>query len=218
MKTVFRHAALVLIIGLAGVSASAIAESEPSAEPLHEITLDIDHDGKTDRVVIVMQDPDGAQADLHVYLAAGEGKLDLSRKPTFLKKAITEGSVSGLEVGDGSLIVTSCYGCGARKSWDETLTIAHRDGEFLVVGYTKDWDWGNEIRKPNGEWDVETTIGGCDIDFLSGEGVVSEGLDDVVQPIEGKFEPVKLTDWTRENLPEACDFYLSGALWGAGRM
>jgi hypothetical protein len=204
MKTVFRRAALASIIGLAGVSAPALAEEKPSAEPLHEITLDIDNDGKTDRAAIV-RSADGAQADLYVYLAAGDGKLDLSRKPTFLKKAITEGSVRGLETGDGSLIVTSCYGCGARKSWDETLTVVHRDGEFLVARYAKDWDWGNEIRKPNGEWDVDTIIRGCDVDFLMGKGVVTEGLDGESEPIEGKFEPVKLADWSDDTRPKACE-------------
>ena len=33
--------------------------------------------------------PTASQADLYIYLAAGDEELDLSRKPTFLKKAIT---------------------------------------------------------------------------------------------------------------------------------
>ncbi len=64
----------------------------------------------------------------------------------------------------------------------ESLTIVHRDGELLVGGYAKSWEWSNEVRKPDGELDVETEIGGCDIDFLSGKAVVSEGLDEEEKP------------------------------------
>ena len=87
----------------------------------------------------------------------------------------------------------------------EILTIAYRKGEFLVAGYSRGWEWGNEVRKPNGDWDVETTIGGCDINFLSGKGVVSDELDES-NPIKGKFTPVKLPDWSTANRPEACEF------------
>ena len=97
--------------------------------------------------------------------------------------------------------IASRYGCGANKSWDQTLTIVYRGGEFLVAGYARDWDWNSHLA----DGSVETIMGGCDIDFLGGKGVVSDGLDEDT-PIDGNFTPVKLTDWSDDLRPTACDF------------
>jgi hypothetical protein len=201
MKTAFHHAALPYIVAFLAIPMSALAENEPMAEAPFEITLDIDNDGQMDRAVMV-QDPDNGQADLYVYLAAGDEKLDPSRKPTFIKKALTDGQVLELESkGKGSLSVTSCFGCGANKSWEETLTIVHRGAEFLVAGYSRNWDWN--VQTSDG--DVETTLGSCDINFLTGKGIASQGLDDG-EPIEEKFTPMNLADWSNDSRPKSCDF------------
>lgn len=227
MKTSLRHAVLPWVAAISMVPASSLAEPAPKFEALYETTLDMDKDGKTDRAVLVLVGPgrtdfdpltkeryglsQGESVDLYLYLGTGDDKLDLSSKPAFLKKNIVDPErtpwVQPLEKNDnGSLVVTSFYGWGARQSWGESLTIVHRDGDLLVGGYAKSWEWSNEVRKPDGELDVETNIGGCDIDFLSGKAVVSEGLDEEEKPIQGKFAPVKLADWPVEKLPEACDF------------
>ena len=224
MKTVFRHAVMPWMVVLAAATAPALAETRQEA--LYEITLDIDKDGKNDRAVLVLTGPGRTDfdpltkeryglsqeenVDLYIYLGTGDDKLDLSREPAFMKKAIVDPErtpwVQPLEKDDdGSLVVTAVYGWGARKSWGESLTIVHRDGELLVGGYAKDWEWANEVRKPDGTLDVETAIGGCDIDFLGGKATASDGLDEVETPIEGKFTPVKLADWQIETLPEACE-------------
>jgi hypothetical protein len=221
MKTSSRHAALPLILALAALAGPAFAEDK--TEALYEIALDIDKDDKPDRAVLVLVGPGRTDfhpltqeryglgpdesLDLYVYLAGGEEQLDLSRQPSLLRKAIVDPErtpwVQPLESdGDGSLAVTSIYGWGASKTWGETLTIAHREGEFVVAGYAKDWDWNTHTADGN----VETVIGGCKIDFLSGKGVVTQGLDEESQPIEATFTPVMLADWTGEDLPEACDF------------
>lgn len=223
MKTAFHHAALPWIVALAMVPMSAHAKDKPKLEALYEITLDIDQDGKMDRAVLVLVGPgrtdfhpltqeryglsEGESVDLYLYLAVGDEKLDLSRQPAFLKKKIVDPEqtpwIQPLETnGNGSLIVTSVYGWGASQTWGETLTIVQRGGEFLVAGYTKDWDWNNHLSDGN----VETTIGGCDINFLTGKGIVSQGLDEEEKPIEGKFTPVKLADWSDYKRSEACDF------------
>lgn len=214
------------MVVLATASVPALAENKSKQESLYEITLDIDHDGKSDRAVLVLVGPgrtdfdpltkeryglsEGESVDLYIYLGTGDEKLDLSRKPAFVKKAVVDrektGWVQPLEKNDdGSLVVTSVYGWGARKSWGESLTIVHRGGDFLVGGYARDWEWSNEIRKPDGEFDVETAIGGCDIDFLTGKAVASQGLDEEETPIDGKFTPMKLADWPAEKMPEACE-------------
>lgn len=226
MKAAFRHAVLPWMVGLATAPVPALAENNSRQEALYEITLDIDKDGKTDRAVLVLVGPgrtdfspltkeryglsEGENVDLYIYLGTGDDKLDLSRKPALMKKAIVDRGktnwVQPLEKNDdGSLVLTSVYGWGARKSWGESLTIVHRGGDFLVGGYAKDWEWANEVRKADGTLDVETAMGGCDIDFLTGKAVASQGLDEEETPIEGKFTPVKFADWPAGKLPEACE-------------
>jgi hypothetical protein len=201
MKTAFRHAALTWIVAFATVAMPALAEDKPLVEPLYEVALDVDSDGRMDRAAIVER-PDSRQADLYIYQVAGDQKLDLSRQPTFLKREITEGRVDGLESrGNGSLVIISCFGCGAIKSWAETLTIVHRGGEFLVAGYARDWDWNSHMA----DGTVNTIMGSCEIDFLAGRGAASDGLDDA-QPVEGTFTPVKLSDWSADERPDICNF------------
>ena len=200
MKTASHLAALSWMVALATIPMSALAESEPT-EPPFEVALDIDSDGQMDRAVIA-QDTDNGQAELSIYLAAGDGKLDPSRKPSFVKKALTEDRILALESkGKGSLVVTSCFGCGANKSREATLTIVYRQGKFQVAGYSRDWDWN--VQKSDGS--VETTLGGCDINFLTGKGVASQDLDDG-KPVEGTFTPIDLADWSDASRPKPCEF------------
>ena len=92
---------VAVVFALAAISAPARAETKA----LFEIALDIDHDGRMDRAVLVGVEGTGFYApeknwfmigaaervDLYVYLGAGDAPLDLSRKPSFLKKAIIVG-------------------------------------------------------------------------------------------------------------------------------
>jgi len=168
--------------------------------PAFELTLDIDQDGKMDRAVVTQEL--GGPADLTIYLAAGGERLDPSRQPDFVRKALTEDRIIDLEnKGKGSLAITSCFGCGASKSTEETLTVVYRRGKFLVGGYSRSWDWGEQ--KADGT--VETTLGGCDINYLTGKGTVSKDLEDG-RPIKGKFKPVPLKDWSYEKRPKVCEF------------
>jgi len=194
MKTAFHHAALPWLVTLAALPVPAVAENGPA----FELKLDIDQDGKMDQAR-VMQEP-GGPADLYIYLAAGEEKLDPSRRPDIVRKGLTEDRVIDLESkGKGSLTVTSCFGCGASKSTEDTLTIVYRRGQFLVGGYSRSWDWNQQTSDG-----VKTTVGGCDINYLAGKGTVSKDLEDG-KPIKGKFRPVPLKDWSSDKRPKACD-------------
>lgn len=200
MKTAFPLAAL-LWIAFAAVPTSALAQDEPPAEAPLQATLDMDHDGRMDRVVVV-QDADSGEAVLAIYLGAGDEKLDPSRKPTFVKKAVTEGRVLELAAkGKGSLTITSCFGCGANKSWEETLTIVYRGGKFLVAGFSRNWDWN--VQKADRT--VETTLGSCDINYLTGKGVASQDLSDG-KPVAGKFTLKSLANWSADKRPKPCEF------------
>jgi hypothetical protein len=195
MRTAFHHAAFSWLVALAALPVSASAENGPA----FELKLDIDQDGKMDRAV-VMQEL-GGPADLYIYLAAGEEKLDPSRRPDFVRKGLTEDRVIDLESkGKGSLVMTSCFGCGASKSTEDALTIVYRRGQFLVGGYSRSWDWNQQTSDG-----VKTTVGGCDINYLTGKGTVSKDLEDG-KPIKGRFKPVPLEDWSTDRRPKACEF------------
>jgi hypothetical protein len=204
--TVFQHLVLPGIIALAAGSLSAVAQdSKPAPDkpapdkPLQdrsliETTLDIDRDGKTDRAVMV-------DADLYIYLSAGDEKRDLSRKPSFLKTDLatarvlaveSKGKVTGKAAGKPVLIVK--YGCGGcSNDSSTTLTIVYRNGQFVVGGVTYDWD-------------TRSGVGSCDVNFLTGKGIRTEGLNDekTRRSFRGKFTPVKLADWSDDKRPKAC--------------
>jgi hypothetical protein len=170
------------------VSTFALADGAPSPKVLNEVTLDIDHDGKPDRAALA-QTSDGADADLYVYL--GAETLDLSHKPSILKMGLTTARIIGFE-GDakGSLIVISgCGGCS--NDYATALTIVYRGGQFWVGGVTYNWD-------------TRTGTGSCDINFLTGKGVRSQGLAKS-KPIKAKFVPIKLADWSEAKRPKACN-------------
>jgi hypothetical protein len=183
--------AAAMLAALAPVPSPVCAENQPFVDARFEATLDMDLDGVMDRAVTV-EDPDSGQIDLHIYLAAGEGSLEPSRVPTLIKKGIAAYPVLSLEGdGKGALILTSgCGGCS--NDFETTLTILYRGSEFVVSAYSYGWD-------------TRDGIGSCDIDFLTGQATITEGLDGSPRPIDGQFAPVKLTDWSDAVRPEACD-------------
>jgi hypothetical protein len=194
MKLAFVYA--VLFVALAVTAIDAHAEEEPTMRVIHEITLDIDHDGRIDRAALVKREV-GSSADLLIYLATGDERLDLSRPPTILKKDLANGHVMGLESnGKGSLQIN--FGCGGCSNDVETkLTIVHRAGEFWVAGFSYGWetrDWGT---------------GSCDINFLTGKGIRSSELAKS-RPIEARFTRIKLADWSGEKQQSLLERYCFG--------
>jgi hypothetical protein len=194
----------------AAVAAVTLAAASPAqAEALFEIALDIDHDGKTDRAVLVGREgvgfyaPDrdwfmfGAdeRAALYIYLGAGDVPLDLARKPSLLKPGIVRGErqnqIFPLKARNGALIITTAY--NLYSNWaQETLTIVHRKGAFLVGGFSRGVDM------KSGEQ------GSCDINFLTGKGVAQKGADGKARPLRQRFKPVKLSAWSARSIPKAC--------------
>ncbi|RWK25858.1 MAG: hypothetical protein EOR43_02130 [Mesorhizobium sp.] len=193
MTTALHHAAW--LVALAAMAVPALAGDKPA----FELAVDIDQDGTMDRAVVIQDD---GPAELYIYLGMGAEKPAPSRKPDFVRKALTEDRILDLEAkGKGSLAITSCFGCGASKSTEETLTIVYRHGQFMVGGYSRSWDWGNRTSDDT----VETMLGDCDINFLTGKGTVSKDLEEG-KPVKGRFKPVPLKDWSYEKRPKVCDF------------
>jgi hypothetical protein len=196
---------VAVVFALAAIPAPARAETKA----LFEIALDIDHDGKMDRAVLVGVEGRGFYApdrdwfmigaaervDLYIYLGAGDAPLDLSRQPSFLKKDIVVGGrqnqIFPLEARNGSLIVKTAY--NLHSDWaPETLTIVHRKGAFLVAGFSRSTD-----RKGDAP-------GSCEINFLTGRGVVSKGADGKARRLKERFKPVELAAWQAQAALKAC--------------
>jgi hypothetical protein len=152
----------------------------------------------------ITQDPVTGQADLYIYLAPGAAKLDLSLTPSFLRRNLTRQRILWIDgASAGSLIIK--FGCGGCSNDSETtLSIVHRGGDFLVAGLTR-------------AWDTREGQGSCDIDFLTGRGIASTGLDDR-KPVEKRFRPmqVKLARWSDDRRQDACKS-LSGSRLAARR-
>ena len=180
-----------IVAALAVASGSALASNMPLADAPYQVSLDMDHDGKLDRAW-VKQDSGDIYAALYLFLGYGAGPLDLTRKPTFVKKDLTTDPVMGLASnGKDALIVRyGRVGLGSNQ-YETKLAIVYRHGQFWVAGITASWD----LR--------DGSVGSCDIDFLSGKGFAARG-NGTNEPVKAKFRPIKLADWSEDKRPRAC--------------
>jgi hypothetical protein len=191
-------------------AAPAFAQDKPALTPIFDVVLDFDHDGVTDRAVLVADVVAGfyatdrtwfmlgrdAHADLLIYLHTGDGPLDPSRKPSFIKQNIATSEHNNQifppgKTAKGALLVKTAYNLFSNYA-DETLTIVLRNGTPVVGGLTYAFEW------KNGEQ------GGCDINFLTGKGVASKGPDGKKAAIAGRFDAVTLREWSEKKYPRAC--------------
>jgi hypothetical protein len=69
MKSAFKIAVSAWIVALATFPIDALADSKIPINTAREITLDIDHDGKLDRAMLV-EDATSGYADLYIYLGS----------------------------------------------------------------------------------------------------------------------------------------------------
>ncbi len=175
---------------VATMSQPALSQIASAPRTLFEVKLDIDKDGEADRALIV-RDPASIYSDLQIYLGGGDEKLDPSRKPSFTKKELTTAPVLGLESKSGTSLVVR-YGFGGSNSYENALTIVHRGGQFLVAGFSAEWDTRNG------------GVGACDINYLTGKGFASKGPQGKNNLLIGKFSPLTLADWSSTTLPTAC--------------
>jgi hypothetical protein len=183
-------------------------------DTLFEVSLDMDADGKLDRAVLVLMGPgrdltwdlsrghypltEGDTVDLAIYLSAGGALVDLAKPPTILKRNILDreyaGWVQSLDVVNlHSLKVGWNYQPGSSHDLEESITIAWRKGQFLVVGLDTFWE------NPNG-------IGNCQINLSTGEGNRAAGEHPAPKPtFKAKVKPVPLQNWSEKTRPKQCD-------------
>jgi hypothetical protein len=188
-------AAASFLILASGASAQELPEDKRT------LVLDLNADGKLDQATIVTSEESDA-LDLKIFLDAATLPAGNQRRPDYIKRDIASGVVVGFSSDEnGSLSLESCFGCGAMKSFNETLTVILRDGVFLVGSYKRDWDWDTHLA----DGMVDTQMGGCRINFLTGEGWLRDGLEDE-KPVRERFKPIALADWSDELRPAICQF------------
>ena len=168
------------------------AEPVRPPEVLHEITLDIDQDGKRDRAVLTRNDDESSYVDLTIYLGDDTDKPDLSRQLSIVKRHLASGHVYQLASnGNGSQRVeVRCGGCS--NDYDTAFSIVYRAGDFLIGGLSRSW----ELRVGS--------IGSCDVNYLTGKAVASKGLPRRNKVVRTVFGPIKLADWSEQKTPRAC--------------
>ena len=168
-------------------------------EAPQEIVADIDGDGKVDRAVVVLSQASDGALDLHVHFGSSNGN-----EPDFVKTSISGDRIEVFESREkATLSLQTCYGCGASKSYDETLTITYRNKTFLVSGYARYWEWYTRF----GDGTDELLMGGCRINFLLGRGWTVGG--DALQTetlVKERYPPVTLADWSFKKAPPICRF------------
>jgi hypothetical protein len=166
------------------------AEAPPSV--LAEVRADLNGDGIIDRAVL-LRESDEDDVDLAVYLSA-DGHA--ATEPSLYRKAFgwagdMAGTTPELSVNRaGSLVVVFQNDAIGRDRWRQQITIAFRRGELVVAGY--DYSARDTLRPKFSR--------GCDLNFLSGEGV-RDG-----KPVQLGAPAPRLADWTDKDksVPETC--------------
>ncbi len=161
-----------------------------------EVAADLDRDGGAE---VYRLHYDGPEADLPSSRAdlTVESEGTMRRVEGVAWSGGFHGSLPELEVGpEPSVLVHSMNDAYGRQRWYQTLTIAFRNGDWRVIGLGYAWRDSLDL----GAW------GSCDLDLLSGRGVVSTPEGE--REIDAPFPAPLLWDWpeVRLSLGEVCGF------------
>lgn len=183
---------LMTALGLCLISLSSYADTNPSVKPsdvVSVVTLDMNGDGSMDRAVLV-NNPDESSVDLLIYLGedgAHQMKLALNKSEIAWTGAMW-GQLPSLESNNkDSLLIKSENSAIGRDRWSQKLTIAYRNNEFVVAGYT--YNSYDTLNPDAGK--------SCDVNLLTGKGK----KDNKAITVAKKSPLVK--DWQNEGgIPE----------------
>ncbi|WP_020560053.1 hypothetical protein [Thiofilum flexile] len=181
---------ILIGLGLMTVNVQA-AEEIIASDVLAALTADWNDDGSMDRAVLV-NNRETDQADLYLYLG---GEVANDFKLAILKKDIAWvgsmwGTLPSLELsGKNSLLVKSANEAIGRNRWNQTITLAYRNNNFVVAGFTYN---AYDTLEPNAAGTQ------CDINLLTGKGKLNG------KAITVKDKTPLLQDWQIEGILGAC--------------
>lgn len=127
------------------------------------IHADWNEDGRFDKALLTINPEDSSQVDLYLY-TSDDDDLRLSvYVPDIVWRGEMFGTQPALEMNArGSLLIHAQNDAIGRNRWRETITVAYRDGAFVVAGYTY---------SSRDTLDLDSTMS-CDVNLLTGQGVL----------------------------------------------
>ncbi|EKF20490.1 hypothetical protein [Nitratireductor pacificus] len=171
-------------------------ETAVLSQVLSATSIDLidEHSGAERVVLMTGTNPDASTADLAITTGVphrGTEKIVLIVRDIAFAGPMS-GQIPYLErAPNGSLLIQSMQTAVGRSPWEETLTLAKRDGAIVVAGFTRN------------SWDrISATGSSCDWNLLSGNWELSyqvpvEGSDEVrsVRKSGRKEERIQIADW-----------------------
>jgi len=160
---------------------------------------DWNKDGKPDLALLVAPSPDD-QADnpigIHIYLRDDEHSLLklAASAPNKIWGSVEPGGIVGQEpsisaLPNGSIAIVSQNDAIGRDRWTQTLTLAYRNNNFVVAGYTYD---SRDTLEPDNSHS-------CDYNVLTGK-VTKDG-----KALKADAKTVTIQNWQDDLGQKACE-------------
>ncbi len=168
------------------------------SEPLSAITADLTGDGIAERAELV-EIAGGGDADLLIYIGQPGGGQVLAVTAPALVWVGGIGQQPGLAVTErGSLQVLSMNESIGRDRWQQTLTLAWRNGAFMLAGFT--YSWYDTLDLANS--------GTCDVNLLNGKGNLEKGREEnrTRTTFRTDMRAVPIADWAGD-IPRECGLW-----------
>ncbi|WP_426123103.1 hypothetical protein [Pararhizobium sp. PWRC1-1] len=185
-------AVMTAFLGLTATTAQA-AETIDPGRIVVAATGDWDKDGSSDLAMLVAP-VEGTDEDHAVYIYLNDGDTDRLKLKTVVPNKVwgdltmagRAPSITALE--NGSILITTHNDSVGRDRWEQKLTVAYRNFDFVVAGYTyTSYD----------TLDPDNTAE-CDLNVLTGKGKSSG------KPVATKGEIVLLKDWSDDRGQTVC--------------
>ncbi|MEM9268343.1 MAG: hypothetical protein AAGA78_05335 [Pseudomonadota bacterium] len=173
------------------LAAALLAAAPVYAEPrvIAELAADITGDGVMDLALLVGE----ARADLLILKGAQDGSFETPVHLTGIgfSSGVAEGPRLGVNPVGSLTLTSSNFGIGRHK-WEQTVTIAYRDGSFRLAGLTYNAFDSLDL-------DVWRR---CDLNLLTGRGTVETVEGEQVWTGIPQTRP--LSDWDADELWALC--------------
>lgn len=185
-------AVMTALLGLTATTAQA-AEAIDPARIVFAATGDWDKDGSSDLAMLVAP-VEGTDEDYAVYIYLNDGDTDRLKLKTVVPNKVwgdltmagRAPSITALE--NGSILITTHNDSVGRDRWEQKLTVAYRNFDFVVAGYTyTSYD----------TLDPDNTTE-CDFNVLTGKGKSSG------KPVAVAGKLIFLKDWNDEAGQKVC--------------
>jgi len=179
----------VVLLALA-LAPSASLAAGPAMAPENVIDVavgDWNKDGKPDLALLAVTSADDVAIGVYLYLREDNGLLKLALAAPDKVWGSAHGGIAGQEPGlkalpNGSIAITEQNSAIGRDRWEQTRTLAYRNGQFVVAGYTfSSYDTVQELPPLN-----------CDLNLLSGKGTLNG------KPVAFAARTIALQDWKDE--------------------